>query len=167
MWSTKLRHVCGQLESTHDYQRLQYQWTIKPLTGFTTQLIFHKFRLLYSSHCNVNHLRIRRDSLRCQHQEVYCGHQPPWLETAYSAAIEIQLSLNHIQSVTEFIIGYFTRKKPLFTLRIVTHILQNNKDIYSGIHTKISQMLWLSFNIFTKHVNIMRILLNDSGKTTN
>ena len=145
----------------------QHQWTIQPLSGYTTEITFHILNIFYSQRCEIISLGLLKKA-DCQHEELYCGYLPPWNESCFCQSISVTLASSSPTTRAEFILSYQISKKNHLMFFLNIHLIAMEMTIYSSswynISTYIPQKVIMF--IYSEHGSLIQLAAEqfESGK---
>ena len=138
-------------------------WTIIPIVGYNTIIVFHRMKMLYSQNCDINSLTLIRRS-PCEHAETYCGHLPPWNESYPSVTMNITVKISSVEYKTDIKLSYFISKsismtviKNIFLTDILTmsSLKDDSTTVYLQQNVGIKQKI--SLFIYSQHYQLIHI----------
>ena len=134
MHSLHIIHICGYESTIQKNHVANRHWIFNAIDNHNTELIYHRFHMIFSHLCILSYLRVIKSFKNCSNQMTYCGHLPMWNETCSCTSIYFQSTQTYTASVHEFDIFYFISRLHKTTIRANIHVLKD--------HSEVPLMLW-------------------------
>ena len=157
--SPHLKHICGYIPSPWMSPKTTTEraWSIQVIKGYITNIMYHRFEMIYSSECKIASLQVTKYFTECAHQEVYCGHLPPWHEICPCQSVLITIKRHFLHTTTVINLHYFTSRSEKQSVVVTTQILQQESVIplSTGGSKHIKQEIY--FFIYADHKALIHV----------
>ena len=157
--SFHLKHICGYIISPQMTQvTTVHTWSIKIIQGYITNIMYNRLEMIYSKECEIASLQVNKYFTKCIHQEVYCGHLPPWHEMCPCQSISIAIDRYFVHAKTEFSLVYSASRNEKISVTMTTHIILGESIIPlpTGWNKQVKQLIF--FLVYSDHKTLIHLV---------